>query len=83
VAAVQYILVFTHRQYTEYITTKEIGKCGPCPVFASYTLEFALQLQKTHGKTSVRVVEKFPDIPVATAFRNFADALGNLQSNVS
>jgi hypothetical protein len=30
-------------------------ECGPCPVFASYTLAFALQLRKKHGKTSVRV----------------------------
>jgi hypothetical protein len=30
--------------------------CGPCPVFARYTLAFALQLRKKHGKTSVRVV---------------------------
>jgi hypothetical protein len=35
-------------------------ECGPCPVFASYTLAFTLQLrEKKHGKTSVRVVEKF------------------------
>jgi hypothetical protein len=27
----------------------------PCPVFANYTLEFALQLREKHGKTSVRV----------------------------
>jgi len=32
-------------------------ECGPCPGFASYTLVFALQLRKTHGKTSVRVTE--------------------------
>jgi len=25
-------------------------ECGPCPVFASYTLEFALQLRKKRGK---------------------------------
>jgi hypothetical protein len=25
----------------------------PCPIFASYTLAFALQLRKKHGKTSV------------------------------
>ena len=31
------------------------GECGPCPVLASYTLTFALQLRKKHGKTSVRV----------------------------
>jgi len=32
-------------------------ECGPCPVYASYTLAFALQLRKKHGKTSVRVVK--------------------------
>jgi hypothetical protein len=32
-------------------------ECGPCPVFASYTLAFALQLRKKHGKPSVRVAE--------------------------
>jgi hypothetical protein len=73
VAAVQY--TFTHKQYTEYskrnihnnktIKRKKIGKCGPCPVFVSYTLAFALQLRKKHGKTSVRVVEKCLDITVA------------------
>ena len=26
-------------------------ECGPCPVFASFTLAFALQLRKKHGKT--------------------------------
>jgi hypothetical protein len=53
-----------------YITIKrkKLGsarKCGPCPVFASYILAFALQLRIKHGKTSVRVVDKCPDIPVA------------------
>jgi hypothetical protein len=37
----------------------------------SYTLEFALQLRKKHGKTSVRVVEKCPDIPVAVVQYTF------------
>jgi len=32
-----------------------LGECGPCPVLASYTLAFALQLRKKHGKPSVRV----------------------------
>jgi hypothetical protein len=27
-------------------------ECRPCPVFASFTLAFALQLRKKHGKTS-------------------------------
>jgi hypothetical protein len=30
-------------------------ECGPCPVFARFTLAFALQLRKKHGKASVRV----------------------------
>jgi hypothetical protein len=29
-------------------------ECWPCPVFASYTLAFALQLRKKHGKTSAK-----------------------------
>jgi hypothetical protein len=33
-------------------------ECGPCPVFASYTLAFALKLRKKHGKSSVRVAEQ-------------------------
>jgi hypothetical protein len=31
-------------QFTNY------EECGPCPVFARYTLAFALQLRKKHGK---------------------------------
>jgi hypothetical protein len=60
VAVVQY--TFAHKQYTErhktnniYNNTKILEECGPCPIFASYTLAFALQLRKKHGKTSVRV----------------------------
>jgi hypothetical protein len=34
-----------------------VEECGPCPVFASFTLAFSLQLRKRHGKTSVRVRE--------------------------
>ena len=33
-------------------------KAGPCPIFASYTLAFALELRKRHGKPSVRVDEE-------------------------
>jgi len=32
-----------------------LWECGPCPVLARFTLAFALQLRKKHGKTSVRV----------------------------
>jgi hypothetical protein len=34
-----------------------VVECGPCPVFASFTLAFALQLRKKHRKTSIRVRE--------------------------
>jgi hypothetical protein len=30
----------------------------PCPVFASYTLAFALQLKKKHGKPSAMVAAR-------------------------
>jgi hypothetical protein len=54
VAVVQY--TFTHKQLhrTTQITIN-LEECGPCPLFASFTLAFALQLRKKRGKTSVRV----------------------------
>jgi len=45
----------THR--TTQLTNWE--ECGPCPVFANYTLALALQLRKKHGETSVRASEGF------------------------
>ena len=42
-----------NKQYIEQ--HNNLGECGPCPVLASYTLAFALQLGKKHGKTSVMV----------------------------
>jgi hypothetical protein len=41
---------------TTQLTNWEEG--GPCPVFASYILAFALQVRKKHRKTSVRVAEE-------------------------
>jgi len=32
-----------------------VEKCGPCHIFASFILAFALQLRKNHRKTSVRL----------------------------
>jgi hypothetical protein len=62
-AVVQY--TFTHKQYTERHKTnntqnniKILEECGPCLVSAGYTLAFALQLRKKHGKTSFRVAEE-------------------------
>ena len=42
-----------NKQYIEQYNN--LGECGLCPVLASYTLAFALQLRKKHGKTSGRV----------------------------
>jgi hypothetical protein len=91
VAVVQY--KFTHKQYTEYrewnihnnktIKRNKIGKCRPCPVFASYTLAFALQLGRKHEKTSVRVVEKCPDIPMAVVQYTFTHKQYTEQHNES
>jgi len=44
----------TNNNRTTQITTN-VEKCGPCPVFASFALAFALQLRKKHGKISVRI----------------------------
>ena len=40
---------------TLHRTTQQLDECAPCSVLASYTLAFALQPRKKHGKTSVRV----------------------------
>ena len=42
-----------NKQYIEQ--NNNLGECGPCLVLARFTLAFALQLRKKHGKTSVRV----------------------------
>ena len=38
--------------------TKILEECGPCPVFAGYTLAFGLQVRKKAWETSVRVAEE-------------------------
>ena len=45
-----------NKQYIEQ--HNYLGKCGPCPILASYTQAFALQLRKERGKTSFRVAEQ-------------------------
>jgi hypothetical protein len=44
----------TNNNRTTQITTN-VEECGSFPIFASFTLTFALQLRKKRGKTSVRV----------------------------
>ena len=43
-----HIYTQTIQRTTQFTNWEE---CGPCPVFARYTLAFALQLRKKHGKT--------------------------------
>jgi len=52
----QYIEQHKNKQYIEQ--HKNMEEYVPCPVFAGFTLAFALQLRKKHGKTSVRVAEE-------------------------
>jgi hypothetical protein len=49
---------FNNELITEKFSCYTWVECGPCPVFASYTLASALQLRKNHGKISRRLFEK-------------------------
>ena len=49
------VRIYTQTIHRTTQITTNVEECGPCPVFASFTLAFALQLRKKHGKTSVRV----------------------------
>jgi len=64
VAVVQYTFTYKHR--TTQFTNLE--KCEPCPVLASYTLAFALQLRKKHQKPQSGwrffIVETLPVCPL-------------------
>jgi len=40
-----------NKQYIEQ--HNNLGECGPCPILARFTLAFALQLRKEHGKTLI------------------------------
>jgi hypothetical protein len=48
-----YISTQTVHRSTQLTTNWE--ECRPCPVFASYTLAFVLEMRKKHRKTSVRI----------------------------
>jgi hypothetical protein len=50
--------VHSHTQTIHRTTQLIWEEFGPCPVFAIYTLAFALQLRKKHGNPSVRVAEE-------------------------
>ena len=57
-STVQIYTQTTHRttQNKQYINnTTILEECGPCTGLASYTLAFALQPRKKHGKPPVRL----------------------------
>jgi hypothetical protein len=45
----QQYITHVHPNNTHNTEKGKFGKCRPCPIFASYTLAFALQLRKKHG----------------------------------
>jgi hypothetical protein len=47
--------IYTQTIFRTTQITTTVEECEPCPVFVSFTLAFALQLRKKHGKPSVRV----------------------------
>ena len=49
-STVQYSTVHIYTQTVHRTTQLILEECGPFPVFAGYTLAFALQLRKNHGK---------------------------------
>jgi hypothetical protein len=79
--AEQYTFTQEYTEHTAHYNKKEFGKYGPCPIFVSYTLIFFLQLRKKHGKTSVRVVRKCPDILVAAVQYTFTQKQHTEQHN--
>jgi len=65
---------------TTQITTN-VEECGPCPVFASFTLAFALQMRKKHGKPSVRVRKTSVRVQY-TYYQNTHTHTHSLQNNI-
>ena len=47
--------IYTQTIYRTTQITTNLIECEPCPVFAKFTLAFALQLRKKHGESSTRV----------------------------
>jgi hypothetical protein len=54
--------IYTQRIHRTTQITTNVEECGPCLVFASFTLAFVLQLRKEYGKTSVRVRKNLSEV---------------------
>ena len=63
------IHIYTQTIHRTTQITTNVEECGPCPVFASFTLAFALQLRKKHGKTSVRVLSQLQSVAVHIVYQ--------------
>jgi len=68
----------TNNNRTRQITTN-LEECWPCPVFASFTLAFALQLRKKYRKTVARV--RKTSVRVQYTYYQNTHTLQNLQKN--
>jgi len=51
--------IYTQTVHRTTQIKNNLEECGPCPIFANFTLVFALHLRKEHGKTSVSVQCKY------------------------
>jgi len=54
--------IYTQTLHRTTQITTNLEECGPCPIFASFTLAFALQLRKKHGKNSRNEVSEEPAV---------------------
>jgi hypothetical protein len=71
------------KKYIEQHNNKE--ECGPCPVFAGFTLAFALQLRKKHLHRMLKCLlegqEKVPRVTKIIRFMTFWVDLFSVQGN--
>ena len=54
-----------------------LKECGPCPIFASYTLAFAVQLRKKHEKKNL--IQGSSRVPVGTMKTEYTEQ--NIHNN--
>jgi hypothetical protein len=64
------IHIYTQTIHRTTQITTNLEECGPCPIFANFTLAFALRLREKHGKTSVRLrkTSEYKNLRVSKCF---------------
>jgi len=70
-----------NKQYIEQ--HNNLGECGPYSVLARFTLAFALQLRKKHGKTSFRVGKTLSQGSLFKSERIYSNTLTKLLSSIA